>query len=604
MDHLDQYEEHELTKVYDRAIVKRLISYMKPYKGSLILALALILAGEAARNSTPIVAKYAIDQFIKGVRLEGLDPAGVFLAMRWVLLLYFGLLAADLSCSFLRAYVTKIMGQRIMRDMRRQIFRHIHRLHNAFFDNTAVGKLLTRVMNDVAALDELFSEGLVDAIGSLAGLIFVVAAMLIVNWKLAIAALCVLPIIAVGTAVYQVLSRKVFREWRRQLSQLNAFMNERIGGLTTVQLFNQEKATNERFQNVNRGYLSAALRVVTAMAMFGPMVELAGGLATAAIIWHGGGQVLQNITTPGELYAFLIWGQRLFWPLRRLSAQYTTLLVAMASSERIFTLLDAEPEIQTPAEAAPVPAFQHAVEFKNVAFAYKEGVDVLKNVNLTIRKGERIAVVGATGSGKTTLINLMCRFYDIQQGEILFDGKDIRTLNLEDLRRRVGIVQQDVFLFSGSVKENIRLGSKEISDEEVERAAEVVQADRFICSLPGGYDAQVNEGGLSFSSGQKQLIAFARALAFNPDILILDEATSSIDTETEAHIQTGLKRLLEGRTSIIIAHRLSTTQDVDRIVVLHRGEIRETGTHSELMRQKGIYYRLTQLQYQDCHDWH
>ena len=459
-------------------------------------------------------------------------------------------------------------------------------------------------MNDVAALDELFSEGLVDAIGSLAGLIFVVAAMLIVNWKLAIAALCVLPIIAVGTAVYQVLSRKVFREWRRQLSQLNAFMNERIGGLTTVQLFNQEKATNERFQNVNRGYLSAALRVVTAMAMFGPMVELAGGLATAAIIWHGGGQALQNITTPGELYAFLIWGQRLFWPLRRLSAQYTTLLVAMASSERIFTLLDAEPEIQTPAEAAPAPTFQHAVEFKNVAFAYKEGVDVLKNVNLTIRKGERIAVVGATGSGKTTLINLMCRFYDIQQGEILFDGKDIRTLNLEDLRRRIGIVQQDVFLFSGSVKENIRLGSKEISDEEVERAAEVVQADRFIRSLPGGYDAQVNEGGLSFSSGQKQLIAFARALAFNPDILILDEATSSIDTETEAHIQTGLKRLLEGRTSIIIAHRLSTTQDVDRIVVLHRGEIREIGTHSELMRQKGIYYRLTQLQYQDCHDWH
>ena len=604
MNRLDEYDEHELTKVYDRAIVKRLIGYVKPYAGSVMLALALILVGEAARNSTPIVAEHAIDQYIMGDRLKGLDPGGVFLALRWVLLLYFGLLAAGLACAFLRAYVTKMMGQRIMRDMRRQIFRHIHRLHNAFFDNTAVGKLLTRVMNDVAALNELFSTGLVDSIASLVGLTFVVAAMLIVNWKLAIAALCVLPVIAVGTAVYQALSKKVFREWRRQLSQLNAFMNERIGGLTTVQLFNQEKATNERFQNVNSGYLSAALRVVTAMAMIGPMVELAGGLATTAIIWHGGGQVLQNITTPGELFAFLIWGQRLFWPLRNLSAQYATLLVAMASSERIFTLMDAEPEIETPAEAAPVPAFQHAIQFKNVAFAYKEGVDVLKNVNLTIRRGERIAVVGATGSGKTTLINLMCRFYDIQKGEILFDGKEIRTLKLEDLRRRIGIVQQDVFLFSGSVKENIRLGSKEISDEEVERAAEVVQADRFIRALPGGYDAQVNEGGLSFSSGQKQLIAFARALAFNPDILILDEATSSIDTETEAHIQTGLKRLLEGRTSIVIAHRLSTTQDVDRIVVLHRGVIRETGTHSELMRQKGIYYRLTELQYHDCHDWH
>ena len=602
--HLDQYEDHELKKIYDREHFRRLVRYVRPYAGALFFGLGLILAGEAARNATPIIAKIAIDDYIFGGRLTGMGVGGVFTALRWILLIYFGLLAVHLIFDFVSAYVTRMMGQEIMRDMRSQIFRHIHRLHASFFDNTAVGKLLTRVMNDVAALEELFSTGLVDAIGSVAGLSFVIAAMFVVNWKLAIAALCVLPLIAAAAGVYQVVSRKVFRKWRRELSLLNAFMNERIGGLTTVQLFNRQKATNDRFQQVNRGYLSTGIRAMTAMAVFGPMIEIAGGLASAAILWQGGGQVLQGVTTPGELFAFLVWGTRLFWPLRHLSAQYTTLLVAMASSERIFSLLDTEPEVQSPRGAEPVRAFESDIRFKNVTFAYEPGLDVLKNVSLTIRKGERIAVVGSTGSGKTTLINLLCRFYDIQKGEILFDGRDIRALDLEQLRRRIAIVQQDVFLFSGTVRENIRLGSEEISDEEVERAAKIVQADSFIRSLPGGYDAEVNEGGTAFSSGQRQLIAFARALAFDPDILILDEATSSIDTETEAHIQKGLKQLMEGRTSIVIAHRISTTQDADRIVVVHRGEIRESGSHAELMRRKDIYYRLAQLQYQDCHDWH
>ena len=595
--HDDLYDEDELTKIYDREIFRRLIGYVKPYTGRVLVGLVLILIAEGARNVTPLLARYAIDEHINSDALRNRDFGTVLLALRGVVILYTALLLLDLLASFLRSYMMQIMGQHIMRDMRVQLYAHIHKLHAAFFDTTAVGRLMTRVMNDVGALNELFASGIVDSIGSIIGLVTICVMMFVVSWKFALVTLAVLPIIAMATLFYQVLSRRAYREWRRQLSRMNAFMNERIGGLTTLQLFNQEPSTVRRFTGINTEYLGAALRAVLAMSFFGPLIELTGGLATAVIIWYGGGQVIQSNITIGELFAFLVWGQRFFWPLRALSEQYNTLLIAMASSERVFTLFDTVPAIQEKPDARPIAEFTERIEFRDVWFAYNEDDFVIRGIDLTIERGERVAVVGATGSGKTTLTNLLCRFYDIQKGNILVDGVDVRDLRMADLRRRIAIVQQDVFLFSGSVANNIRLDSPEISDEQVAEAASVVQADRFIASLPGNMDAEVKEGGSTFSSGQKQLIAFARALAFDPDILILDEATSSIDTETEVLIQEGLKRLLEGRTSIIIAHRLSTIQDADKIVVMHKGEIREVGTHAELLRERGIYYRLYQLQY-------
>jgi ATP-binding cassette subfamily B protein len=598
-EYLDQYEEHELTKVYDRDIARRLVRYARPYARWIVCGFVLTLVAEGARNGTPLVAMRAIDRFIETRALQGMDLWAAFLALRWVLALYFGLLALDLAAAFVKDYVMGVMGLNIMRDMRMEVFRHLHRLQVAFFDNTAVGRLMTRVMNDVAALNELFREGIVDSLGSVVGLTIVVVMMFVVNWKLALVTFAVLPVIGAATFVFQVVSRRAYREWRRQLSRLNAYMNERITGLATVQLFHQEDATASGFRDINRQYRDAAVRGVFAMAFFMPLVEIAGGLAGAVIIWYGGGQVVQQSVTIGELYAFLAWGHRFFWPLRRLSAQYNTLLIAMASSERIFHILNTQPTIVESTSVRAVPSLSREIEFRDVWFAYQGDDYVLRDVNLTIRKGEKVAVVGATGAGKTTLTNLLCRFYDIQKGRILFDGVDIRDLRLDDLRQRLAIVQQDVFLFSGTVRENIRLGNEAISDEQIWRAAEHVQAHRFIESLPGGYDAEVREGGATFSVGQKQLIAFARAVAFDPDVLILDEATSSVDTETELLIQEGLKRLLEGRTSIIIAHRLSTIQDADKIVVMHKGAIREMGTHAELLREQGIYYRLYRLQYRD-----
>ncbi|GIX07055.1 MAG: xenobiotic ABC transporter ATP-binding protein [Candidatus Poribacteria bacterium] len=598
-DYGDLFEEHELTKVYDREIFRRLMGYVRPYLRWVILGVFLILLAEAARNLSPYVAKVAIDRYFHAPELRGATLDRMFLALRGVLLLYAALLLLDLLASFLRGYVMQLVGQFIMRDMRMQIFGHILRLHVGFFDRTMVGRLMTRVMNDVAALNELFASGIVDSLGSLIGLTIIVAMMFALSWKLALITFCVLPVIGAATLAFQILSRRAYREWRRQLSRLNAFMNERIGGVVTVQLFGQEENTFRRFVGINTEYLRAALRAVLAMAFFGPLVELAGGLSTAIILWYGGGQVVQNATTIGELFAFLTWGQRFFWPLRNLSAQYNTLLIAMASSERIFQLLDTRPEVVEKPDAIPLPEFREAIEFRNVWFAYEGENYVLEDINLTIRKGERVAVVGATGSGKTTLTNLLCRFYDVQKGAILIDGYDIRDLRIEDLRRHIAIVQQDVLLFTGTVRDNIRLFADFISDEQVEEAARIVQADRFIRALPNGYETVLQEGGATLSVGQRQLLAFARALAFNPEILILDEATASIDTETELLIQEGLKRLLQNRTSIMIAHRLSTIRDADKIVVIHRGRIREMGTHAELLQLQGIYYRLYQLQYRD-----
>lgn len=594
----DLYEEHELTKVYDREIVRRLVRYVRPYVKSLLIGLLLILVGSAARNGTPLVAMRAIDEFIASHALKGSSFGGALYALRWMVLAYLGLLAIDLVAEFLKNYVMQLMGLQIIRDLRLQIFQHIHRLHVGYFDQTPVGRLMVRVMNDTGALSELFTSGIVDTLGSIAGLSFIVGMMFVVNWKLALVTLAVLPLIGAATFAFQVISRRAYREWRRQLSRLNAYMNERITGLATIQLFNQERRTAERFVRINTEYVNAALRGVLAMAFFMPLVELTGGLATAVILWYGGGQAIQGALTMGELFAFIAWGNRFFWPLRDLSQQYNTLLMAMASSERIFQVLDTKPEVEDRPGAISVDHFEREIEFRDVWFAYKNEDYVLKGIRLRIRKGERVAIVGATGSGKTTLTNLLCRFYDVQKGAILLDGVDIRDLTQESLRRLIAVVQQDVVLFAGTVSENIHLNDPRITPERVREAARVVQASAFIESLERGYDSEVKERGATFSVGQKQLLAFARALAFDPEILILDEATSSVDTETERLIQEGIRRLLEGRTSIIIAHRLSTIRDADTIVVLHKGEIREMGTHAELLQARGIYYRLYRLQYQ------
>ena len=426
--------------------------------------------------------------------------------------------------------------------------------------------------------------------------------MFALNWKLALVTFFVLPLIFIITLVFQINVRKAYREGRRQLARINSFLQEHIVGMSTVQMFAQEKRSFAKFDERNRGYLDANLRSIFFYSFFMPMVEITGAVATALIIWYGGGQVIQNALTIGALVAFLQYAQRFFWPIRSLSEKYNVLQSAMAAAERIFGLLDTEPLITDSDKSVHVDKLEGRIEFSDVWFAYNEEDYVLKGVSFTVKKGEKVAIVGATGAGKTSIINLLCRFYEVNKGQILIDHTAIRDIDLERLHRSVGIVQQDVFLFSGTIESNIRLAHEEIPPEAVMQAARDVHAESFINKLPDLYQAEVKEGGATLSVGQKQLIAFARALAYNPEILILDEATSSVDTETELLIQDALKRLMRGRTSIVIAHRLSTIQNADKIIVMHKGQIREMGNHFELLKKRGIYYRLYQLQYKGQED--
>jgi len=414
---------------------------------------------------------------------------------------------------------------------------------------------------------------------------------------LALVTFTVIPLIFVATLIFQIKVRKAYREGRRQLARVNAFLEENLVGMTTVQAFCQEKRSFEKFDERNRSYLDTNLRSVLYYSMFFPIVEVTGAIAVALIIWYGGGQIVQGSLTIGALVAFIQYSTRFFWPIRSLTEKYNILQSAMAASERIFGLLDTEPLITDSATPVKTDKIKGGIEFKDVYFAYNDEDYVLKGISFDAQPGEKIAIVGATGAGKTSIINLLCHFYEINRGQILIDGVDIRDIGLDKLHRSIGIVQQDVFLFSGTIESNIRLGHKEISSDKVINAAKIVHADYFIKKLPDLYQAEVKERGSTLSVGQKQLIAFARALAYDPEILILDEATSSVDTETELLIQDALKRLMYGRTSIIIAHRLSTIQNADKIIVMHRGKIREIGNHWELLKQRGIYYRLYQLQY-------
>ena len=495
--------------------------------------------------------------------------------------------------------VMNLMGQKIMYDLRMQIFRHLEALDVAFFDRNPVGRLMTRVTTDVDALNELFTSGVISIFGDLCTLSGIVVTLFVLDFRLALAIFSVLPLLFLVTFTFKIKVRDSFRRVRTAIARINTFLQENITGTAVVQIFGQEKKQFEKFTRINCEHLEANLQSIFYYAVFYPLLELVGALAVALIVWYGGFKVLSGTLTLGALVAFIQYSDRFFRPISDLSEKYTILQAAMASSERIFKLLDTPPSIVSRPDPRTLRVRSGRVEFRGVHFAYHPGDEVLHDVSFAVEPGEKVAIVGPTGAGKSTIISLLSRFYDIQQGQVLIDGVDIRDYDLQALRLSVGIVLQDVFLFSGSIANNIRLGNTEISDEQLRRAAEIVHASEFVEKLKAGYEARVGERGSSLSVGQKQLLAFARALAYDPGILVLDEATSSIDTETELLIRDAIEKLMVGRTCIIIAHRLSTIQNADRIIVLHRGRIREMGTHQELLKLKGIYWKLYQLQYKD-----
>ena len=581
-------EEQDLGKVYDRVLMKRLLAYLKPYKFQLLIIGFLMIGNTLARLAGPYLLQRGIDEHITPGILDGLSTIAIFFVLA---------LIGEFVFSYFEEYRMQMIGQHAMHDLRQTLFSHLQRLDVQFFDKNPVGRLMTRVMGDVQVLNELFASGVITVFANLLQILGIMVAMLLYNWKLALVTFTVIPIIFGATLVYQIYSRRAFREQRKQLARINAFLQENIVGMTTMQLFAQERRSHLRFNERNRRYLAANLRSIFYFSIFHPLIEVTASLAIAVIIWYGGGQVVQGALSFGVLLAFIRYAERFFWPIRELSEKYTIFQNAMASSERIFQLLDTQPSIVSAAPKSGTGTLKGEIEFRNVWFAYNDDDYVLRDVSFKVKPGEKVALVGHTGAGKTSIINLLCRFYEINKGQILIDGVNIQEMNLEELREAISIVQQNIFLFSDSIERNISLGNPAISSEQVKRAAQDVHLDRFIQKMPHVYGTEIKEDGGGLSVGQKQLVAFARALASDPSILILDEATSSVDTETELLIEDALRFLMADRTSVVIAHRLSTIQNADKIIVMHRGEIRETGTHNELLQQEGIYYRLYQLQY-------
>ena len=584
------HEEQVLGRAYDARLMRRLMTYVRPYKGSAFLALLFILSASALSVLPPYLTKVAIDRYIRNADMGGLNLVAA---------LYVATLAGTFGFSFGQTWVMNVMGQKIMYDLRLEIFRHLQRLDVAFFDRNPVGRLMTRVTTDVDALNELFTAGVISIFGDLCTLFGIVVILFVMNYKLALVIFSVLPLLFLVTFVFKIKVRDSFRRVRAAIARINAFLQENITGTAVVQIFGQEEKRATRFEKINREHLDANLQSIFYYAVFYPLLELVGALAVALIVWYGGMQVFAGTLTLGALVAFIQYSDRFFRPISDLSEKYTILQSAMASSERIFKLLDTEPSITAPHGGKADGIRVGDIEFRDVSFGYNPGEPVLRNVSFRIQPGERVALVGATGAGKSTIIALLSRFYDVTEGAILIDGKNVREYEPQILRRGIGVVLQDVFLFSGSVADNISLGDDAISEAQIRQAADTVHADGFIRQLERGYQTRVGERGSSLSVGQKQLLAFARALVRDPRILVLDEATSSIDTDTELLIRDALERLLRGRTSIVIAHRLSTVQNADRILVLHHGRVRESGTHQELLRMKGIYWKLFQLQYKD-----
>ncbi|HIN10494.1 MAG TPA: ABC transporter ATP-binding protein, partial [Acidobacteria bacterium] len=544
----------------------------------------------------PYLTKVAIDAHITTGELDGLDTLAF---------LFLGVLVLSYVLEYVQTYTLQVTGQRIIFDLRMRIQEHLQRLDVAFYDRNPVGRLMTRVTTDVDALNDLFASGVVSAFRDIFMLGGIAIVLVVMDWRLAIVALSVLPLIALVTQWFRRNARQSYRQVRGWIARINAFLQENITGMATVQLFRREALHFDRFDAINHGHRDANIASIFYYAVFYPAIEVLGALAIAAIVWFGGGWTLQGTLELGSLVAFVLYSQRFFRPISDLSEKFNLLQAAMASSERIFALLDTPVSIESPTSRTPsdchhgLPAGPGHIRFEHVWFAYRDDEYVLEDVTFDVAPGQRVGVVGATGAGKTTLINLLMRFYDVNRGRITIDGVDIRERSLTALRSRFGLVLQDGYLFSGTVADNIRLGSDAISDAAVRRAAAAVHADRFIASLPDGFDSPVAERGATFSVGQRQLLSFARALAHQPSVLVLDEATSSIDTDTEQLIQDALRVLMSGRTTIAIAHRLSTVQDMDAILVFHKGRLRETGSHQELLAQRGLYFTLYQLQYRD-----
>ncbi|MEM9554522.1 MAG: ABC transporter ATP-binding protein [Acidobacteriota bacterium] len=610
---VDPHEEAEVEPSVDFGLLRRLLGFVRPYAGMASLAVALIIVSSLLQLIGPLTTAVALDLFVRPLDDQTaqagisrfvagwLDAGGhevdpitgvVALAVFWALATAFAFVVL-----YAQSYVMQLMGQRIMFDLRRDVFDHLQRLPVRYFDRRPVGRLVTRATTDIESLNEVFTAGLVSIFGDIVLLGGIVTVLFLLDWRLAVVSFAILPLLFLLTLWFKGRARRSYREVRVKIARINAFLQEHIGGMSVVQLFAAERRALREFDQVNDEHRAANVRAIVYYAIYFPAIELITAIGLALIVWYGGGQILRGTLSIGALVAFLQYAQRFYQPLADLSEKYNILQAAMASSERIFELLDAEPEIVSPPDAYRPDRVEGRVELDSVRFAYIPGEPVLHDLSLRIEPGETVAVVGHTGAGKSTLANLMLRFYDIDDGAVRIDGIDVRQWDLERLRRSMAMVLQDVFLFAGDLAYNIRLGHNEISDQRLRRAAAEVQALELIESLPQGFSTEVQERGAGLSTGQKQLIAFARALAFDPEILILDEATASVDSETEMRIQQALERLLANRTSLVIAHRLSTIQRADRIVVLHKGAVREEGTHQELLALGGVYHKLFELQF-------
>jgi ATP-binding cassette subfamily B protein len=590
---LSSYYEDEdvLGNIYDARIIGRLVHYLKPYLVPLAITFVLVSMIAALQIVGPLIVREVIDDQISNGDTDRLGE---------LVLLYIGVLTGIFCLNFAEAVLMTYVGQKVMMDLRLELFGHIQKMSISFFDRNPVGRLITRLTNDVATLETILSQGVMASLTNVFMLFAIIIVLLVLDWRLALVMLLFVPPLAIATRYFAVAQRDAFRAQRAWLSSINAYLNENITGMTVVQLFNRQKRNLDQFDHRNQNLLDANLRVTFFYAIFEPTVVLFNAVTTGVLIWYGGGRVIQDTLTLGTLVAFFQYMQFFYWPIRDLAERYTTIQQAMASSERIFDLLDEPEEITDAPDALDLAKIEGKIDFENVWFAYDADNWVLRDVSFNIEAGEKVAIVGATGAGKSTMMSLLNRFYEVQRGEIRVDGLPIGRLRQRELRRQVGLVLQDPFIFTDSVRENIRMRDESISFEEVEAAARLVGADGFIQRMPDGYASLLAERGANLSTGQKQLIALARVAAFNPQIvLVLDEATASIDPETEATLQHSIRQVMQGRTSIIIAHRLNTIRNVDRILVLNQGRIVEEGSHEALLAARGTYFRLYELQYKD-----